>query len=86
MCVRVDKTGKQQVVRPADERPGLVFFTRFGKWQQISHTAVIDDHGMLGKDYVGRFNRGAPTRRNQGIAMLHSRGSIRVAPGTSSRV
>jgi hypothetical protein len=41
---------------------------------------------VLLKDHICRFDGNAPSRCNQGIAMLHSRGSIPVVPGTSSGV
>jgi len=86
VCVCIDEARDQDVMGLFYRHAWLVFFVGVGEWQNVSYAPIVHNHGMPGQDHVCRFNWDAPPGCNQGIAMLHSRGSIRVMLVSASGV
>lgn len=80
----VDKARYQQVVWPLDEDARLVFLPCCGQGQHIQNATIIDNDRMLGEYAIIGINGSAPTGRNEGIAVQHSRRSIPVPEGSAS--
>ncbi len=74
------------MIRFLDKGAGLVFFPCVRQRQDVRNAAVVHDDGVVCKDHVCRFNRDTPAGCDQGVTMLHSRGSIRVVMASASKV
>jgi hypothetical protein len=77
MGMGVDQTGNQYMSRTGYKRTRAKAALHLGQRENGDNSAVIQRYGVFGQDLAMWLDRDNPTRRDDGVALLHSK--IRVS-------